>query len=92
MEDKTEVVISFGSRNSNSRHVCVTGLTQDQEDDLFMAVEEVYRERLMTDCMLTCEFWIPEFALEEVCMVVQAKLSEMQICFSVVETATRKPA
>lgn len=88
MEDEDEIVINFGSRNSNSKHVRVIGLTQDQEDDLFMAVEKVYCERLMTDCMYTCEFWVPDFTLEEVCRVVQLKLSEMQITYRFEETAS----
>ncbi len=79
MEEENNVVVCFGSRNGRINHVRVRGLTADQEDELFVAVEEVYRTRLMTDYLLTCEFWVPDFPLEEVCIVVRAKLREMQI-------------
>ena len=79
MEEENIVVISFGSRSGWSKHVHVFGLTKDQEDDLYLAVEEVYGNRLMSDFVLTCEFWVLDFSLEEVSAVVQAKLTEMHI-------------
>lgn len=88
MEEEVEIVVSLGSRKGRLRHVLVSGLSEDQEDDLYAAVEAVYADRLMSDYMLTCEFWVPDFPLEEVCIVVRAKLRKMHIPHRFEETVS----
>lgn len=88
MESKDYVAICFGSRSGQANHVRVRGLSEDQEDDLFRAVEKVYGSLLMSDYMQTCEFWVPDFSLEKVCLVVREKLSEMNIPHELEETVS----
>lgn len=83
--EEARIVVSIGSRKGKLNHVLVTGLTQDQEDELYLAVETVYADRLMSDYMHTCEFWVTDFPLDEVQCVVEAKLLEMNIGFRLTE-------
>ncbi len=85
MEEAGGVVVSIGSRKGIPRHVLVTGLTHDQEDELYQAIEDVYGNLLMSDYMHTCEFWVTDFPLDEVRHVVESKLFEMNIGFSITE-------
>ena len=86
MEVESMVVVCLGSRSGQSKHVRVLGLTTDQEDNLYWAVEEVYGHQLMSDYVNTCELWVPDFSLEEVSAVIQAKLNEMHIPHKFQET------
>ncbi len=85
MEEEVEIVVCIGSRSGSLRHVLVSGLSADQEDDLYAAVEAVYGDRLMSDYMQTCEFWATDFPIDEVRHVVESKLFEMNIGFSITE-------
>lgn len=81
MDDVEVAVVCFGSRNCNAKHVLVVGLTKDQEDELYEALDVLYGERLLTDCMNTCEFWVPDFPLDEVRNAVEVKLGELSVRF-----------
>ena len=82
MEEETGIAVSISSKKGNLRHVLVTGLSQDQEDELYVAVEAVYADRLMSDYLQTCEFWVEDFPVDELRHVIQAKLTQMDISFS----------
>lgn len=84
MEEEV-IVVTIGSRRGGLKRVLVSGLSQDQEDDLYAAVEAVYGDRLMSDYMQTCEFWVTDFPIDEVRHLVESKLFEMTIGFSFTE-------